>query len=112
MNEPFRDISSLCELDSTKLSNIDLYPPIPAPNGSGATKFSAVTPRKRRLRYRLSSVTNGRGNSSFCDIERTVSRLEAAVREKTRRPAQHTAAAPNFLISHTRGRHLRYLIGQ
>jgi hypothetical protein len=35
MNEPFREISCLCELDSTKLSNIDLYPPIPAPNGSG-----------------------------------------------------------------------------
>jgi phosphopantothenate synthetase len=27
-------------------------------------------------------------------------------------PTQHTATAPNFLISHTRGRHLRYLIGQ
>src|SRR6185503_10271616 len=39
--------------------------------------------------------------------------MEAAVREKTRRPAQHTTAAPNFMISHTlRGRHLRYLIGQ
>src|ERR1041385_3689490 len=50
-------------------------------------------------------------NSSFCDIEHTETRLESRRARTTRRPAQHTAAAPNF-VSHTRGRHLRYLIGQ
>jgi hypothetical protein len=38
--------------------------------------------------------------------------LEPLRENSTRRPAQHTATAPNFLLSHTRGRHLSYLIGQ
>jgi hypothetical protein len=38
--------------------------------------------------------------------------MEAAVREILAGPTQHTTTAPNFLISHSRGRHLSYLIGQ
>src|SRR6185312_88838 len=51
--------------------------------------------------------------AATCDIEHTEFRIWKPLREITRRPAQHTTAAPNFLLSHTiRGRHLGYLIGQ
>src|SRR5687768_8745681 len=42
------------------------------------------------------------GETAASAILSTPNRFEAAMRE-TRRPAQHTAAAPNLLISHNAG---------
>jgi len=47
------------------------------------------------LKYRLRSVNNEGDNSSSCDIEHTEFRIWKPLREITRRPAQHTTAAPN-----------------
>ena len=47
-------------------------------------------------KYRLRSVNNEGDNSSCCDIEHTELEIGKPLREKTRRPAQHTTTAPNL----------------
>jgi hypothetical protein len=50
----------------------------------------------------LRSVNNEGDNSSSCDIEHTEFRIWKPLCETTRRPAQHTTAAPNTLaFTHT-----------
>src|SRR4030095_6212957 len=73
--------------------------PIPAPNGSGIEL--QVLSLKRRLNLSRLSVVKIEGETAALAILSTPNRTEAAVREKTRRPAQQTAAAPNYLF-HTR----------
>jgi hypothetical protein len=67
--------------------------------GSGATKFKAVIASQMSIYYRLRSAFI-EGDTAASAILSTPNKMKAAVREKTRRPAQHTATAPNFLITH------------
>src|ERR1041385_5423393 len=89
MNEPFRRMSSLCELDSTRLSNIFLLR-LRRQMDQGFTKsLSSNCIANIDLKYRLRSVNFMKGITAAPAIEHTEFRIWiAAVRDNS--PARST----------------------
>src|SRR5215217_4085596 len=111
-NEPFRAISSLCELDSTRLSNIALLRLRRQMDQGLGKKLSSKYIANVDLKYRLRSVNNEGDNSSSCDIEHTEFRIGSRCARKLAGPLNTPPPHPTSCFHTLRGRHLRYLIGQ
>src|SRR5690349_19099454 len=89
MNEPFRVISSLCELDSTRLSNIFLLRLRRQMDQGFHESLSSNYIAKIDLKYRLRSVNLMKGITAAPAILSTPNlELDAAVRDNS--PARST----------------------
>src|SRR5216683_6884446 len=81
-NEPFREISLLCELDSTRLSNIYVCPPYSGAKWIRGAKFVTSMPLKSRRKLARLSPSQIEGETAAPAILSTPNRLEKLLCEK------------------------------
>src|SRR5688572_2785924 len=110
MNEPFREMSSLCELDSTKLSNIYFSSLFRCQMDQGKNSLIAVSALKsRRGVYRV--LVTKEGESSSSTIRALKLDLNKPLREKKLAGPSTDRHASNPFAFYARST-FEYLIGQ